>query len=97
MRLQKEVLRLCEGDHVSYDWERDLPDVQVELSESAMLAGAIRGLDVRHDRPIPRPREDVGAIAIRAEHRDDLVAEDRLEAERPLVRRARDERRRHAE
>src|SRR5207245_51064 len=85
---QEKTLRLREGDHAPDDRQRDLADVQVELAEAAMLPGAVRGLDVRHDRPVARPREDIRAVAVRAKHRDDTVAQDRLEPEGALVRRA---------
>src|SRR5205809_1928494 len=92
MCLEKEILGLRERDHTFHDRKSDLPDVQVEFAEPAMLPGAVRGLDVRHDRPVARPREDIRAVAVRAKHRNDTVAQDRLEPEGALVRRARYER-----
>src|SRR5947208_3778983 len=90
VRLQEEILRLRKGDHALHNWERDLPDVQVELAEPAMLPGAIRGLDIRHDRPVPGPREHIRAVAVRPKHGNDTVAQYRPETELALVRRAGD-------
>src|SRR5206468_3734279 len=77
--------------------ELRLTDADVELAEAAVDAAAVRGLDIGEDRKVPRPREYVRGVAVRAEHRDDALAEDRAEAERALIGRTRDERRADAE
>ena len=68
----------------------------MELAEAAVHAGPVDRLDIRHDRRIARPREDVGHVSIGAEHRDDAIAQDRAKLERALVRGARHEARTHS-
>src|SRR6266851_3769135 len=83
MRLEEELLALREREERAHRRQADLTGEKVELTEAAVDAGPVDRFDVRHDRRIARPREDVGDAPIRAEHRDDAVAQDRAQLDVP--------------